>query len=129
MAAENRCGSLENSKLDSRCFYHPLHGQEFCHEAIEFIKCRRRVERPALFCCPDRPGDDLYRVTPRDIAEQVMVARSVEEFSLHRAGADGCDGNALGAQLVGDAAGKGGDIRLGGAVDRHAGRGAKGRAS
>ena len=56
-----------------------------------------------------------------------MVARGIEELGLHGAGTDGCDGNALGPQLVGDAAGKGGDIRLGGAVDRHAGRGAEGR--
>ena len=56
-----------------------------------------------------------------------MVARGIEELGLHGAGTDGCDGNALGPQLVGDAAGKGGDIRLGGAVDRHAGRRAESR--
>ena len=113
-------------ELNSCCFYHPLHGQEFGHEAIELIKCGRRVERPALFCRPERPSDDLNRVAPWDVAEQVMVARGVEELGSHGAGADGGDGNALGPQLVGDAAGESGDIRLGGAVDRHAGRGAEG---
>ena len=127
IAAGNRCGSLENSNLNSRCFYHPLHGQDLGHEAIELVKYGRRVERPALFRRPNCPGNNLYGVTPWNIAEQVMVARGIEELGLHGAGTDGCDGNALGPQLVGDAAGKGGDIRLGGAVDRHAGRRAESR--
>ena len=56
-----------------------------------------------------------------------MVARGVKELSLHGAGADGGDRNALRPQLVGKTAGEGGDIRLGRAVDRHARRGTKGR--
>ena len=115
------------NRSNSCCFYHPLHGQDLGHEAIELVEGRGRVERPALFCCPDRPGDDHDRVAPGDVAEQIVVARGVEELRLHGAGADGGDRDALRPQLVGKTAGERGNIRLGRAVDRHAGRRAEGR--
>ena len=94
----NQCSPVLQRKLaadrwknrsNSCCFYHPLHGQDLGHEAIELVEGRGRVERPALFCCPDRPGDDPDWVAPGDVAEQIVVARGVEELRLHGAGADG----------------------------------------